>query len=213
MTERYPGYDVLSKRHTPSWNEVTRRVIERRLCVPRAPRRLTPDEFALVNTLADLVTPQPDHRARIPVAALLDERLSTDRRDGYRPPEMPRELEAWRRGLSALEAESRSAHGRAFNDLSRELQQELLRKMQHGELHHEAWRGMPPASFFSRRLLNDIVSAYWSHPTAWNEVGWGGPASPRGYVRMGYDERDPWEAAEVHGDDVAAARRRNSRVG
>ena len=56
---------------------------------------------------------------------------------------------------------------------------------------------MPPAIFFDQRLLHDIVLAYWSHPTAWNEIGWGGPASPRGYVRMGYDERDPWEAAEA----------------
>ena len=213
MPERYPGYDVLNKRDTPSWNEATRRVVDHRLAVPRAPRSLTPEEFALVSSLADLVTPQPDHRPHIPVAALIDEKLTTHRQDGYRSPGMPRELEAWRRGLCALEAESRSAHGRAFHELPRNLQHELLRKMQSGDLHHEAWQGMSPASFFSRRLLNDIVSAYWSHPTAWSEIGWGGPASPRGYVRMGYDERDPWEAAEVQGGDVAAARRRNARVG
>jgi hypothetical protein len=85
--------------------------------------------------------------------------------------------------------------------------------LQNGELHHEAWRGMPTKTFFEHRLLNDIVSAYWSHPTAWSEMGWGGPASPRGYVRMGYDERDPWEAAEAHAHDEDKARRRNQRVG
>jgi hypothetical protein len=31
-------------------------------------------------------------------------------------------------------------------------------------------------------------------------------------VRMDYDERDPWEAAEVKDGDVAAARRKNRRV-
>ena len=69
------------------------------------------------------------------------------------------------------------------------------------------------AKFFMQRLLPDIVHAYWSHPTAWSEMGWGGPASPRGYVRMGYDERDPWEAAAVRNGDIVAAYRKNRRVG
>jgi hypothetical protein len=71
---------------------------------------------------------------------------------------------------------------------------------------------MPPAVFFRRRLLPDIVHAYWSHPTAWSEMGWGGPASPRGYVRMDYDRRDPWEPVEAHGNDPETVRRENQRV-
>ena len=62
-------------------------------------------------------------------------------------------------------------------------------------------------------MAHDIVRAYYAHPTAWSEIGWGGPASPRGYVRMGFDERDPWEAAEVKAGDVANARQKNRRVG
>jgi hypothetical protein len=27
-------------------------------------------------------------------------------------------------------------------------------------------------------------------------MGFGGPAAPRGYLRLGPDERDPWEARE-----------------
>jgi hypothetical protein len=30
---------------------------------------------------------------------------------------------------------------------------------------------------------------------------------------MGYDERDPWEAAEVRNGSVESARRKNRRVG
>ena len=33
MSDRFPGYDVLAKRDTPSWNEQTRRVIEARLAI------------------------------------------------------------------------------------------------------------------------------------------------------------------------------------
>ncbi len=56
---------------------------------------------------------------------------------------------------------------------------------------------MPSKLFFHQRILADVVKAYYAHPTAWNEIGWGGPASPRGYVRMDFDRRDPWEAAEA----------------
>ena len=74
--------------------------------------------------------------------------------------------------------------------------------MQKGELRNSAWSPMTSDAFFRMRLARDLVLAYYAHPTAWSEIGWGGPASPRGYVRMDYDERDPWEAAEVRdGDD------------
>ena len=49
-------------------------------------------------------------------------------------------------------------------------------------------------------------------PTAWSEIGWGGPASPRGYVRLDFNERDPWEAAEAGGGDEASVRRINRHV-
>ncbi len=35
--ERYPGYDVLTKRHSPSWNDKTREVIAKRLRTPLEP--------------------------------------------------------------------------------------------------------------------------------------------------------------------------------
>src|SRR3954451_19075945 len=196
MPDRYPGYDVLAKRHTPSWNEQTRRVIDHRLAIPRTPRFFSDHEFATVEAIAAQIVPQPKDRAPVPVAALVDEKLLLDVQDGYRGADMPRQQAAWQRGLRALDAEARAAHGRDFRELTGLQQQALLQQMDQGALHGNEWDSMPPASFFKHRLLRDIVRAYWSHPTAWNEIGWGGPASPRGYVRMGYDERAPWEGVE-----------------
>ena len=213
MAERYPGYDVLAKRTTPSWNAQTRRVVDQRLAVPREPRFFLADEFRTLEAIAARVTPQPAHRPPVPVAALIDDKLMRGRHDGYRAAGMPREPEAWQRGLRAIDAEARTMHGAAFHSLDHARQEAMLQRIEAGDAHHQAWGGMASATFFKQRLLPDIVHAYWSHPTAWSEIGWGGPASPRGYVRMGYDRRDPWEAVEAHGGDEAPVREENRRVG
>jgi hypothetical protein len=54
-------------------------------------------------------------------------------------------------------------------------------------------------------VIPDITHAYYAHPTAWNEIGFGGPASPRGYARMGLDRRDPWEAPRAQPTSGPAA--------
>jgi hypothetical protein len=213
MPERFPGYDVLTKRQTPSWNAKTRQIIDQRLALPHEPRFLTAEEFATLSAIADRITPQPSHRPPVPVAALVDHKLFEGREDGFRGAGMPREREAWQRGLHALNREADRAYGKLFRQLHSDEQDMLLNKMEKGELSAPEWDGMPPKTFFDQRLLSDIVQAYWSHPTAWNEIGFGGPASPRGYVRLGYDQRDPWEAADARAVGEVEARRKNRDVG
>lgn len=210
---RYPGYDVLAKRNTPSWNEQTRRVIDQRLAVPGDPRFFTEDEFATVAAIAARLVPRGGGQPAIPVAALVDHKLFTGRSDGYRQARMPRQGDAWRLGLRALDAEARRAFGGRFREISAADQDTLLKQMQSGELHDPAWGEMPAATFFGHRMAHDIVLACFSHPAAWSEIGWGGPASPRGYVRMDFDQRDPWEAVERRDGDHGAAQRKNRHVG
>lgn len=204
---RYPDYDVLEKRNTPSWNEKTREVIARRLAVgSRRPQFFTADEFLTVDAIAARIVPQPERRPSIPVAGLIDEKLHMERADGFRHAGMPKEGEAWRIALHALDAEAEAAHGKPFRSLDDEAQDAMLRRMDTGELKSEAWQGLSCADLFKNRVGRDLVYAYYSHPSAWSEIGWGGPASPRGYVRMDFDERDPWEAVEVR-DDAATQER------
>jgi hypothetical protein len=213
MTERYPGYDVLGKRHTPSWNEQTRRVIDRRLALPREPRFLPEEEWQTLEAICRRIVPQPNNRVPVPIAAMVDEKLLENRGDGYRDYRLPAMREAWRRGLTALDAEARGRHGVGFDALDIGEQDGLLKAAQDGLLSGPAWEGMGCALFFAKRLLPDIVMAYYAHPTAWNEIGFGGPASPRGYVRMNFDRRDPWEAAEAAPGNEAEAAAKNARVG
>ena len=175
------------------------RVITRRLAIDPEPRFFTADEFQTVRAIADRIVPQPATRPPIPVAALVDDKLH--RGGGWLSAGgNAREGEAWRRGLRALDAEASVALRRAFSRPCGRTQDTLLARMENGELKAPAWGSMPPKDFFKQRMARDIVLAYYAHPTAWSEIGWGGPASPRGYVRMDFNERDPWEAAEARGD-------------
>ncbi|HEX5419487.1 MAG TPA: gluconate 2-dehydrogenase subunit 3 family protein [Gammaproteobacteria bacterium] len=213
MPDRYPGYDVLNKRNSPSWNDATRQVIDERLALPKAPQFLSADEWQTLCAICGRIAPQPEDRAPVPLAAMVDLKLTKDERDGYRQASLPPLREAWRRGLAALDAAARVRHGVRFHALAAPEQDELLKAMQNSELDGPEWGGMPARLFFRERVTHDILAAYYSHPTAWSEIGFGGPASPRGYVRMNFNRRDPWEAVEAEPGREAAARKHNERVG
>ena len=214
MRDLYPGYDVLSKRATPSWNRQTREVIGRRLAIDPEQHVFFDDaEWETLKAICGRIVPQSTRALPIPVAAIVDQKIHESRLDGFRDARLPSMGEAWRRGLAALDQETRSKHGRRFHEIEASEQDDLLRAMEKGELTHSTWQGMPSNIFFKQRVADDIVRAYYMHPTAWNEIGWGGPASPRGYVRMDFDRRDPWEAAEATPGREAEALRENRRVG
>lgn len=213
-TQRYPGYNVLAKRNSPSWNEQTRAVIDRRLSVgPDAHRFFSDHEWPTVRAVCDRVIPQPlDKPGRVPIAALLDAHLIDSPTEGYRDARLPQMQAAWRYALQALDAESQHSHEHRFHELDSSQQDGLLRRVQQGDVHDAAWEKVPAQLFFKDRLLHDITRIYYAHPTAWNEIGFGGPAAPRGYVRMNFDRRDPWEASEARPGRAEQARRENARI-
>ena len=90
MTEPpYPGYDVLAKRDTPSWNAKTRRVIDQRLASRVTPRFFTAEEFRSRTPCRRRIVPQPAKRTPVPLAALLDAKLLADRRTASARPTCP----------------------------------------------------------------------------------------------------------------------------
>ena len=207
---RYPGYDVLAKWNTPSWDAKTREVIDARLCTPLTPNFLTSAEWTTADALCQRILPQ-SHDA-MPVVALLDDKLCKNCGDGFREADMPYMREAWRKGLAAINAESTARHGRDFALLTQSEQNELLAAMQVGKIDGPHWAGLNAKAFFERRILADIPALYYSLPSAWNEIGFGGPASPRGYVRLDGDQPDPWEAREANPDNAGSAERKNKHV-
>lgn len=195
---RYPGYNVLDGWSSPSWDDQTREVVRQRLERVPPVRFFTAEEAALVALVSERIVPQPDRApdARVPIVPFIDERLHEDRRPGYRYEGMPPQREAWRAGLAGIEATSRHLHHRAFAALSGEEQDAVLRRIEQGDPPGEAWERVDAKRFFASVLCDTVVKTYYAHPLAWNETGYGGPASPRGHVRKGIGGVDPWEAHE-----------------
>jgi hypothetical protein len=40
-------------------------------------------------------------------------------------------------------------------------------------------------------------TAFYAHPAGWNEIGFPGPAYPRGYKNPGVDAREPFEVRDA----------------
>jgi hypothetical protein len=198
----YAGYDVLEKWDSPSWNDQTREAVRQRLDEVPERRFLTPEQWSLIEAIAARLVPQPDRAEPVPIVPWIDDMLHHNHSPGYRYADQPPMREAWRRGLDAIAAEAGQRHGMRFEELSPGEQDTLLGDVQNNRVDKNIWGDLPAGGFFLHHLLKQIVGIYYSHPDAWSEIGFGGPASPRGYARLGLDQRDPWEAKEEDPEDA-----------
>ncbi|HTW11481.1 MAG TPA: hypothetical protein VME01_01955, partial [Solirubrobacteraceae bacterium] len=58
-------------------------------------------------------------------------------------------------------------------------------------------------------VMRMVMAEFYSHPWAWNEIGFGGPAYPRGYARIGAGQREHWESPpQFSRDPVSDVKRR-----
>ena len=192
----YADYDVLAKWDSPSWDNPTREVVRKRLIEVPPRRFFSTTEWQMLEAVCSRLVPQPDRSNPIPIVPWIDEKLHHNRRDGFRYEDMPPERDAWRLGLEGIDRESRGRFGADFRTLSGADQDAVLRVVQAGDVSGGVWDRLPAKRFFATVLLKEVVGEYYAHPDAWSEVGFGGPASPRGYVRLGENQRDPWEAQE-----------------
>jgi Gluconate 2-dehydrogenase subunit 3 len=200
----YPDYDVLAKWNTPSWDDKTREVVGKRLQEVPARRFFTETEWRTLEAVCARLVPQPERSNPIPIVPWIDEKLHHNWRDGFRYDDMPPLRDAWRLGLAGIDEESRRRFGADFWSLAEADRDSVLRAIQAGNVQGGIWEHLPAQRFFTTVLLKEVVGEYYAHPAAWSEVGFGGPASPRGYVRLGLNQRDPWEGQER--DDPKAPR-------
>ncbi len=192
--DRFPGFDVLGQ--IGSWDAVTAGVVLARLGPPPPLRFFDPTEEATARSLLDQLLDQRGE-PRVPVLEMIDARLAEAQTDGWHYDDMPEDGQAWRDSLHALDADAQKSCGRGFAYLSWPEQAELIQTVQN--LGDQAWHGLPAARVWSL-WTRYAATAFYAHPWAWNEIGFGGPAYPRGYKNVGLDRREPWEVPDAHPD-------------
>jgi hypothetical protein len=186
---RYRGYDVLDE--ADHWDEVTRRLVFDRVENVPPIRFFTAAEAQTLGAFCDLLLAQ-DAEPRIPVLNMVDAKLFAGELDGFRYADMPDDRETWRRVALGLDAAARQRAEVGFAEASADTQNQVIESFSSGELRGEVWDDLPPARAW-KIVTRAILSAFYSHPWAWNEIGFGGPAYPRGYARLGAGQRESWE--------------------
>jgi hypothetical protein len=203
MHGRYPDYDVLAQ--APHWDDVTRQLVVSRVDEVPEIRFFTHDEALTLGAFCDIVLAQ-DREPKIPVLNMVDGKLFEAKLDGYRYDNMPDDRETWRRVAAGLDA-AVVQHGVSggFHAAPSDVKHRVVGAFSEGKLHGQIWDSLPCARAWAV-VMRAVLSEFYSHPWAWNEIGFGGPAYPRGYARFGVGQREQWEgAAATDADPVLEA--------
>lgn len=202
----YPAYNVLDQQN--SWDTATRAVVLERLRRPPPIRYFSAEEARVLEIVCHHLLPQDDRdqEHQIPIVPLIDQRLYEKRTNGYRFENMPPDGEAHRLGLQAIQQMARELFGRDFLELTWLRQEEILLLVCDDQPKgaKEIWECLPPRRYWAL-LIEDCVEVYYAHPWSWNEIGYGGPAYPRAYMRLERGEPEPWEVEERRYEWLAPA--------
>lgn len=193
----YQGFSTLSQR--AFWDDATRKVIVQRVNAPPPRLYFSDDEWLFWTAVFAHLIPQTDRISdrQIPIVAPLDHRLHLNQTAGYRYEDMPQDRMAYKIGMEAINQEAKHRYAADFLPLSH-LQQDLILKALHDGKPAAAagiWKVMSVHRFW-QLLMQDAIDAYYAHPWAWDEIGFGGPAYPRAYTRLERGEPEPWEVEE-----------------
>jgi hypothetical protein len=186
---RFPGFDVLGQsRH---WDPVTAGVVAARVGPPAPLTFFTGAEQACAAAMLNLLTGQSDD-PRIPVVEMVDARLAAGETDGWRYADMPEDGQAWRDTLSYIDADAGARCGTTFAAAPEKDQAALIQSV----LDADRWHGLPAAHVWSL-WTRYACTAVYSHPSAWDEIGFPGPAYPRGYKNTGVGRLESFEVPDA----------------
>lgn len=197
-TQRFPGFDVVEQRRF--WDPVTTGVVLERLGPRTTVSFFTDAEVAIARPLLDLLVGQegeadPDE-PRVDMLDLIDARLSRGETDGWHYDGMPEDAQAWRQSLAWLDEDALAAFHRSFAHLVTDERRERIQAVQDVADDGGTWHEYPATRLWSL-WTRYACTAFYSHPYAWNEMGFDGPAYPRGYLALGVGKRETWEVPDA----------------
>jgi Gluconate 2-dehydrogenase subunit 3 len=194
MRGRYPNYNVLD--NADHWDAATREVVLGRIEQVPPIRFFTPAEEPTIRAFCDCVTAQ-DSEPRIPLANFVDEKLYEGRLDGFQLDGMPDDRDTWRLVAAGLDEAARELFSiESFAACPLDVQHQICSRFANGELEGGVWESLDQSNAWGV-VMRGVLQSFYSHPWAWNEIGFGGPAYPRDYSRLGDGMREAWEGEEA----------------
>ncbi|QGG48091.1 gluconate 2-dehydrogenase subunit 3 family protein [Heliorestis convoluta] len=187
----YPNYDVLSLIN--EWDDHTKEIVLKRLGPFPEPQLLEEKEVKMLRLIAKHLC--YDNRDDIIdwILYYVDQRLKSNIGENQRKSTTPEEKVLIREGVKAIDKATQTKYGKTFISAEISEQFEILAALQLGSAPLiPEWATIPQQDLFDK-LLDMMIGAYYSHPTVWSEIGYGGPAYPRGYYRIELGWTDPWE--------------------
>ena len=203
MIGRYPDFDVFDAAGT--WDHATAKVVTARLHPSPVLRFFAAGEEPTVRAFCDVCLAQDDE-PRVPVVEMVDERLAAGRLDGYQYADMPDDRVTWHLVLAGLDEVAEARYGQAsFAAAAADTREGIVALLAEAKLAGGSWDQLNVKRAWSV-CMRMILAAFYSHPWAWNEIGFGGPAYPRGYMRLGpTSTREPFERAGATDEDPTRA--------
>ncbi len=158
-------------------------------------------EEPTLRALCDVLTGQ-DGEPRIPVAEMVDDVLGLRELDGYQYADMPDDRDCWHIVLRGLDEIAQARYGASgFASLDTGAREAVAGQFAAGTLKGGSWEQLNGGHAFAV-CMRAILGAFYSHPWAWNEIGFGGPAYPQGYMRIGpLAVREPHEQRGATDED------------
>lgn len=190
----YPNFNVLDEEK--NWDPHTREIVDKRVQIQQfySFKFFTQPE---ANALYQLCSVLLDDRS-YPVIAFVvhhfDSTLKAGLGESQRKAGVPKQSVLIRDGLALLDQACIHEYGSTLDALEEEIKKEVVGKLMQGSFPPRSIRKKFPINEFIQKISSEAVSAYYSHPTIWSEIGYAGPAYPRGYVRSELGLTDPWEA-------------------
>lgn len=194
LRNHYPDFNVMDgQKH---WDTHTREIVGQRLKT----QAFYPYQFFTqqeANTLSHLCAHLLDDH-RYPVIAFVvhhfDTTLKNSPGESQRKTGVPAQTALIRDGLTLLDEACGKLYGGAFGECGEDDQQKVVNALMQDTFPLQNNQTTIPVPDFMQKIMSEAVSAYYSHPAVWSDIGYAGPAYPRGYVRTELGLTDPWEA-------------------
>jgi hypothetical protein len=186
MIGRYPDFDVFDAQDT--WDTATAAVVWARLDSSGPLRFFTTAEEPIARAFCDTVLAQHSE-PRVPVVEMVDAKLAAGNLDGFQYADMPDDRDTWRLVLAGLDHTARQAYRAGFVDISEQRREHIVGEFASARLVGGGWDELNVSRAWSV-VMRAVLAAFYAHPWAWNEIGFGGPAYPRGFMRLGGPGRE-----------------------